>query len=530
MGALGRVVTGRVQAYSDWDDFWYMDAAIESFAGAKVTPKTALALAAVWRCVNLLASTIAGLPLPVYRRLDDGGKEHAASHPLSDLLQRQPNPWQTAFQFREMLMGHVLLRGNFYAEILAGPRGPVDQLIPIHPDRVEKIEQLRNGSLRYEVKGRVGEDDRVILGEDMFHVMGFSDDGIRGMSVISVARDSFGLGLAMEQYAAALFKRSVRPSGVLTHPKHLSDPARTHLRAAIDELQAGPQNAGRPLLLEEGMDWKQMGLTNRDAEFLASRKHEITVVARWFGIPPHKIMDLERSTNNNIEQQAIEWVVDGVLPWARRIETTISRDLIVATDTYFAEFLLAGLLRGDQKTRYEAYALARQWGWMSVNDIRRRENDNPIQGGDVYLEPLNMVPAGSARASAASRLNGGEPLALPGPSPQLRLLASDAAARLVRREVAAMRKLGVRTGAEGEAWTTGVHDFYEAHGRQVGTTMRIPEHEAIGYAHGQRDELLAGGIAVLDTWEPERAQRLAELAVGQDAAVERPKGDHNQAA
>lgn len=518
MGALGQVVAGRVSAYSDWDDFWYNDAGVMTFSGTKVTPKSALAISAVWRCVNLLASTIAGLPLPVYRKLGDGGKERALNHPLADVLDFQPNPWQTAFGFREMLMGHVLLRGNFYAEIRPGQRGAVDQLIPIHPDRVEKIDQLRDGSLRYEIRGQSGqEEDRVILSEDMFHVIGFSDDGIRGMSVISAARESFGLGLAIEQYAASLFKRSARPSGVLKHPKTLSDPARRNLRTAIDELQAGSQNAGRPLLLEEGMEWKQIGLTNRDAEFLATRKFNITEVARWFGIPPHKIMDLERSTNNNIEHQNIEWVVDGVLPWAKRIETTIHRDLITAPELYFAEFLLAGLLRGDLKTRYEAYALARQWGWMSVNDIRRLENMNPIKGGDVYLEPLNMVPAGSDRpatATAYRQIGGGEVLALPGPAvnSQLRLLAGDAAARVVRREVAAMRKLAERTGGSGEAWAAGVTEFYADHGRHVAEMMRIPEHDAIQYARDQRDELLARGPDALADWETERASHLADMA------------------
>lgn len=520
MGSLGRIVAG--ERPPDWDDYWYAEAGITSFAGTKVTARTAMQVGAVWRCVNLLASTIAALPLPVYRRLENGGKARASNHPLADVLEWRPNTWQTGFGFKEMLMGHVLLRGNFYAEILSGPRGPVDQLRPVHPDRVTKIDQIADGTLRYHVRDVNGASERIVLGEDMFHLMGFSEDGISGLSILTMARESFGLGIAFDRYASSLFRRGMRPSGVLKHPEKLTPNARANLRAALEELHSGAENGGRPLLLDEKMEWQQIGLTNKDAEFLDSRKFAITEIARWFGVPPHKIADLERSTNNNIEHQGIEWVVDGILPWAKRIEQTITRDLIVAPEVYFAEFLLEGLLRGDTKSRYEAYALARQWGWLSVNDIRRLENMNPVEGGDTYLEPLNMVPAGGDRAASGGlvlrHVGGGRVPQLTGPAPgtavtgQLRLLASDAAARVVRKELSAMRRLAEKTGDDQAAWHAGVTAFYADHGRFVAETMRIPEHQGVQYAHDQRDELLARGPVAMETWETDRVATLADMA------------------
>lgn len=519
----------RILAADPFDDRYYPGVGMVSSTGINVTTEVALRVSAVWRCITLLSQTMASLPLPVYRHTADDGKERAREHPLWDVLNREPNEWQTAYEFREMMMGHLLLRGNFYALIVPGARGAVDQLVPQHPDRV-KIELDGNLPV-YKIRRRDSTEIKTFLADEVFHVRGFGTDGYRGLSVIELARDTISLGIAYDEYAGGLFKHGAQPPGVLTHPKGLSTTARRNLRRSIRENYGSRANYGRWLILEEGMKWEKIGMTNADAEYLASRKFSVTEIARWFGVPPHKVADLERSTNNNIEHQGIEWVVDGVLNWARRIESAMLRDLVIAPQLYFVEHLLDGLLRGDIKTRYEAYAKAIQWGWMSPNDVRRLENMNPIPGGDVYLRPLNMQPFGgrdgeAAGVSFAHVGTDGKVIPLPLPSSnghalngQLQRLATDAATRVVRKEVAAMRKLIEKSGTDADAWQAGVEAFYVDHARFVADTMRIPESDARQWARDQRDEILGDGPMVLERWETDRAPELAKLSVFQEVTA-----------
>lgn len=510
---LARILAVSSETPAAWDDYWYEQRGMMAASGIRITPDVALRISAVYRCVKLLAETMGALPLIVYRRLPDDAKQRATNHPLAETLEQRPNAWQTAFEFREMMMGHVLLRGNAFAEIIPRPGNPaMIDLLPLHPDRV-RMERLADGRPRYLVRDSASSsEERKVLDEDMFHLRGFSSDGLRGLSLTSLASDTFGSALAMERYSGNLFRHGARPSSAITHPKTLSPQARTNLRQAIDDNHTGAENQGRPILLEEGMTWQQMGMTNTDAEFLASRNFTIAEIGRWFGIPLHKIMQLERSTNNNIEHQALEYVIDAVLPWAKRWEQCITRDLILAPQTFFAEFLLAGLLRGDTKSRFESYAQGRQWGWLSANDVRRFENMNPIDGGDSYMVPLNMMPA----SGAAAGVTPAAPTAMSG---QLRLLAGDAASRVVRKEISAMQRLAEKTAGDEAAWGAGVEAFYAEHAAFVAATLRIPDHDAVQYARSQRDELLALGPTVLGSWETERTAQLAAMAANQEVTA-----------
>lgn len=377
-------------------------------AGVYVDSTRAMQIAAVWAAVRLVSESVAMIPLHMYRRRNDGGKDQAREHPIEELISRNPNPWMTSFEFREMMQGHVELRGNAFAEIVPGRRGAVDQLIPIHPDRV-RIEQESDGSLIYRVRmpkrttsggvrrtGFPTEDyERVLLQDEVFHLRGISSDGIAGLSTIAYARESMGLSIAAEEYGARMFSQSARPSGVLQTDQKLGSEAFKRLKADWERMHTGVQNAGKVAILEEGLTWQQMGLTNEDAQFLESRKFQINEVARWFRVPPHMIADLERATFSNIEEMGLEFVVYSLMARLRRWEQAIARSLILRDDVYFAEFNIDGLLRGDINSRYQAYAIARQWGWMSVNEIRARENLNPIEDGDEYLRPMNMTPLGT---------------------------------------------------------------------------------------------------------------------------------------
>jgi len=347
---------------------------------------------AVYACVKVLAETIASLPLIVYRRLPNGGKERALEHPQYRLLHDQPNGWQTSFEWREMTQGHVTLRGMAYSEIIPGPRGAVEELIPLHPDRVEP-KRLENGSLIYIHRPENGKERRLTQ-EEVFVLRGLSSDGIKGLSPIEHARESIGLSLATEGYGARFFQNDARPGGVLESPNKLDESAYKNLKTSWAEAYSGVANSHKPAILEQGLTWKQMGMTSEDAQFLETRKFQLSEIARIFRVPPHMIGDLERSTNNNIEHQSIEFVVHTIRPWLVRWEQAITRDLLIGAGEYFAEFLVDGLLRGDFKTRSEGYASAVTTGWMTPNEVREKENLNPIEGGDELMKPLNMAPGG----------------------------------------------------------------------------------------------------------------------------------------
>lgn len=374
----------------DADDYWYTPRAMASATGLSIDADSAMRVAAVYRCRNILAETLASLPLQIYRRRDDGGKEIARDHPLYGVLHTRPNSWQTSFEFREMMMGHLVMRGNAYAQIVAGPRGFADQLIPLNPDRV-RVERLDSNRLRYQVSQPNGQQ-LPLMQDEIMHVRGHTIDGIRGISMIDYMRDAIGSALAADIFGARFFANDGTPSGVLIHPKTLNETSANRIKKSFLEKAGGVMNSHSLMVLEEDMKYQQIGISNRDAQFLESRKFSVTEIARIFGIPPHMIADLDRATFSNIEQQSVEFVTYTMRPWLVCWEQAISRDLILAPDRYFAEFNVDGLLRGDIESRYAAYAIAVEHEWLSPNEVRALENMNPRDGGDTYSNP-NTRPA-----------------------------------------------------------------------------------------------------------------------------------------
>lgn len=367
--------------------------------------KTAMQCTAVFACVRILAETIASLPLVVYRRLLGGGKERATDHYLYPLLHDQPNPEMTSFEFRETLMGHLALRGNAYAEIERDNAGWPVALWPLRPDRMQVGYDDRG--LRYDYILPNGEPV-ILRQQNIMHIRGLSGDGLVGYSPIRMAREAIGLALATEEFGARFFGQGAHPGGIVEYPGKLSEEAYKRYKQSVQEAYGGLGKAHRLMVLEEGLKYTQVGIPPEDAQFLSTREFQVIEIARIFRIPPYLLQDFSRATFSNVEHTAISFVVHTVRPWLVRWEQAIKRDLFLPgeRETYFAEFLVDGLLRGDIESRYRAYSVARQWGWMSANDVRELENMNPISGGDVYLIPLNMVPAGSAgeaQRSAESR-------------------------------------------------------------------------------------------------------------------------------
>lgn len=366
-------------------------------AGVPVNAESSMRVAAVYGCVRVISETVGSLPLHIYRRTSSG-KERADNHPLYRLLHDTPNEWQTAMEFREMMQAHLCLRGNAYAYINWVNDSQASELIPLSPDRVT-VKQLPDMTREYHVRSDAG--TRVFKAEDILHIRGLSSDGLVGRSVLEDAREAIGVAIATQEYANRFYANDATPSLVIKLQGKLSPEARKRLADTWQETFGGSRNARRTAVLEEGASIEPIAMTFDDAQFLETRKFQRSEIAGIFRVPPHMIGDLERATFGNIEHQSIEFVTHCIRPWLVRWEQALSKALFTAPGLYFPEHNVEGLLRGDVKSRYEAYAVGRANGWLSANDIRSLENLNPIAGGDTYLQPLNMVPAGSPAAQGA---------------------------------------------------------------------------------------------------------------------------------
>jgi HK97 family phage portal protein len=364
-------------------------------SGAKVTHESAMAVPIIQNCVTLLAESIAQLPLELYRRTGNGQRDAAINHPLYDVLRYQPNAFQTPYEHREGSQLAAGLRGNSYSYIDRREDGNVVGLWPIHND---KVLVLKGGDMMpyYQVGSFL---DRLPM-RLIHHVRWQSHNFYEGLSPIMLHAEAVGLAQAVRQYTGKSFANGVSVSGVIERPREA--PAIKD-QGSIDRVLdqwgnkfGGMDNAKKVAMLQEGMTFKPVSMTNVDAEIVDILKLSGVDCARIYKIPLPMVNDLDKANYNTIEQLLIQFVVFGLLPWVKRHEQSMMRDFLLPQDRrdYFIEFNLAGLLRGDQKSRYEAYAIGRQWGWLSVNDIRRLENMPPVPGGDIYLQPLNMVDAG----------------------------------------------------------------------------------------------------------------------------------------
>ena len=375
-----------------------------SWAADASTPEGAMRVAAVYSCVRVISETVASLPLLTYTRSGERGKMRATTDDRYWLLHDQPNAEQTSFEFIETLVASLLLRGNFYAIKKQSTRGrnagKIDALIPISADMVTV--KVTDGPIKmitgYDIAG-----DRSYAPSEIVHIRALSLDGVMGRSVVRDASDTFRAAQAAQEYGRRSLENDATPSVVIRHPETLDEEAAKRLKDSWSEMFSGPRNAGRTAVLEEGMSIEKLSMTAEDLQFLDTRKLQRQEIAAIFRVPPHLIGDLSQSSFSNIEQQAIEFVVHCIRPWCVRIEQALGRKLFTPAErqTLFCEFLIDGLLRGDLKSRYDAYVGARQGGFLSVNDIRALENLNPIgPEGDVYLQPLNMAPAGAPVAGA----------------------------------------------------------------------------------------------------------------------------------
>lgn len=381
-----------------WVEEWFSGGG-STAAGVWISEETALHYSPFFAGVNAVATDIAKLPLPVYERLDKG-KRKATDHPLYGVLHDEPNPEMAPIVLKRTVQAHAMTWGTGFCRLVWDSRGNVKQMWPLRPDRM-KPEVKHTGPGTFTVNWIYTDNVNGIrtrfFPDEILPIGGLGYDGISGYSIVAMARQSLGLGVATERYGSQFFNNGARPNGVLRHPKTLSEPAQKRLKTNWDNMHRGIDRAQQLAILEEGMEYKAIGIPPEDAQFLETRQLQVTEATRWIRIPPHKIGDLQHATFTNIEHQGLEYVIDTLGGWLVTWEQTTNMRCLVGPDRrrFFVENIVDALLRGDIKSRYDAYAIARQNGLLNADDIAELENRNPLPGrvGETYWMPLNMQPA-----------------------------------------------------------------------------------------------------------------------------------------
>jgi HK97 family phage portal protein len=369
---------------------WHGDGGNRTPSGIRVTADNSMACSAYTACIRVISDAVSSLPLHVYERLANGGKAKAPANPVYRLLHMQPNPWQTAQEFRDWMTGMYLHYGASYAEIRPGARGAISELWPLHSSRME-AERLEDGRLRYRYKEPSGKV--TTYSQDQIFALRFTtEDGIKPIPTYKIFQNAIGLAQALEAHGSTYFGNGARPGIVLESDNPIPAEASERLREQWERMHRGPDRAFRTAVLPNGVKAHELSGSNEAAQFLETRQYQVIEICRAFRVPPHMIQDLTRSTYSNIEVQGTEFVQHCLLPHLKRWEAAISRDLIVDDETYFAEHSVSGLLRGDHASRSAYYVSALQNGWMTVNEIRELENLNPIgPQGDQHFVQLNMT-------------------------------------------------------------------------------------------------------------------------------------------
>ena len=379
------------------DSFWWTELPVGTNAGVTVDHATALRSSIVYACVKVISGAIGAMPMSMFRRLTDGDKQPLPDHPLQEIVHDQANPEHTAQEFRETMTAYALMRGTAFAEIIPGANGAVTALLPIFPDHIKVVEVTDlAGRRRVQFEVRVpGEPMRRLLRDELFiyRALVLGKDGLLGIDPITAEANAIGARMASQDYGARFFANDAQAGLILKHPGTFKSKAdRDRFVEGWQRKSVGAQRH-RTRVLEFGMEPFTVGMSNEQSQFLETQKYQDLDIARIFNVQPHKVGITDQMTFTNVEQQNLEWVTDTLTPWAIRWHQSNKRDLI-RQRSVFAEMNFRSLLRGDTLARFQAYAVGRNWGWLSVNDIRRLENMNAIDEGDVYLQPLNMIPAG----------------------------------------------------------------------------------------------------------------------------------------
>ncbi len=346
----------------------------------------ALTLTAVWCAIRLLAESVSSLPVSVYSKQPNGDKVEDSKSPIYNLVKFKPNYYQNKITFFEFIMLSICTEGNSYVQIVRNNSGTPVQLICLDPSNVSVV--VNNNELFYQIDGGA-----VLDSSDVLHFKTITDDGVTGLSPIDQCAKALNWGVSLEEFGSTFFSNGAKPSSILQTDRALSDTALQRLKTSFNNNYAKLKNSNSTIVLEEGLTFKPISISPEQAQFLSSRQFSIEEVARIFNVPPHMLKDLSKSSFNNIEMQSQEFVTYTLMPYITRIEQEMNLKLFRTNELgkTFIEFNVNGLLRGDVKSRTEAYKTAITNGYMSINEVRQKENLNSIEGGDKHFMQMNMT-------------------------------------------------------------------------------------------------------------------------------------------
>lgn len=483
----------RAMDFGPLSDFWYNPVGTTSSSGVIVKPDNAMRVSAVFACVTKLSEVLSQLDFRVFDTSGDKDKE-ARKHPAWSALYNKPNRWQTPIEWQAMGMAHLCLRGNYYNRIVINDEGETE-LVPLNPDRMT-VEQMEDRRLRYIYRQKVG-SEITLSNADMLHVRGLTLDGLVGVSVLEYARNAVGTCIAQETHGAALFKNGGLPTFWIGRPQgsRFTQEARRNFRAGWRTLHGGAENSGNPPILEDGMEIHELGMSNRDSQWIEARSFQAIEICRFFGVPPYMI-GVQGEAARNIEQMGTEFVRYTLAPWSARWCQSIERDLIADRDKYCVRQNLEELEKGDKLSRYQAHNIAIQGGWQLPNEARAEEGWEPIEGGDIPRFPMNMQPAGGG---PDEQQQGGQP-GKPKPpkmepadegdsSYQQRkkddeqkkkntrkafaVLLDDRAARIATAEIKGMEKRASKASENKTLWNAWATEFYVSQTSFIESTLSV---------------------------------------------------------
>lgn len=491
-------------AWSDNSAYYTYGFSTATPSGKSVSPESALRVSAVMACVRIIAETVSTLPITVFRENEKGDKQRDRNHEIYKLLgtrKGRPNKWQTSLEFREMMTGHLALRGNAYAEIVSNGGGEIVELLPIHPDRV-KVDRLENGRLRYKLMAYGDLPEETLTQDDVMHIRWFSSDGIVGLSPIAHAANAIGLAQATEEHGSTLFKNGARPAGILHHPGKLPPEAPNQLREEWNRLHQGSGKAHGLAVTQGGMEYQEIGITPEDAQYLETRKFQAEDIARVYRVPLHMINILDHATFTNIEHQSIDFVKFTLAPWLARWETTVDRDLIGEDDIYF-EHKVDGLLRGDSEARWAQYQIGLQNRIYKPNDVKRLENLEPDEDGENYL----VSPNASAETQQQQQNGNEEPPDEDPPeeSQAFARMLADASKRIASAELRELEKRAKHATADPEKFGAWVNEYYTGKYRDYVSQTVTPIYEAFEVTGLNQaiQHVVVDGMVTLSTGSPE---------------------------
>lgn len=513
-------------------DFWYGPAGMESDAGIYVGPDTMMRCGTALAAVRFLADSIAMSPPHTFRRAMVDGREariRDREHYTHRVL-RRPNAWMSGWRWRHLQMVHLMMYGNAFNRIIGGTRAFVEELRPLHPSRMRVIDQLSDGSLLYEYQNpRTNTFER--LGQsDVLHFRGLSADGFSGAEMYRLIRNAVGVALVAEKHVASFLKKGTRLSGVLVHPSTMEPEAEDRAIAGWNRAYAGADNVGAVALLQGGMEFKPLSVDAKQAQLFELRDQQVGEILRFLGVPGVVVGFADKTATYASAEAFFEkgGIKHSVLPWITNLEAEIEQALLMEDAEHFVKFNLDALLRASTRDRYEAMSKAIGRPWMSPNEGRAQEDMNPDPDPDMDRVYASNQPQPAEPDPPEPEDDDEPPPAPPPPADggegddqarrMARQFAADAAARVVRREINALRNqktLALAAASDPAGWRDWVSRYYERHADHVAEALHLPAPKARAYAEAQAAELLSEGLIAASSWEDRVVPQLAALALGE---------------